>query len=257
MRTAATVLPPDSTSQTPPTCRERSDRSRPCCPVSPTAAASVLTATAQSMLPILLTAAAQRTSRSRSRSARRCRPSLRSHRPRPASIPIPIQNLSRVFSPSGTAADRLEYTDSDFEALGLVENVAASPLPILVGIPNANVESGNRPITSMAASTYSTSMPAAISTLRASFRRRPGRRPISIFRSSCNGEGCLPCSSGEIAGHSHVSATGGATSTALPGADHDFGRSSAARRARPSPLPPADDPRTITFRRADFRCTEL
>ena len=51
--------------------------------------------------------------------------------------PYPDPECVAVFSPTGTAADRLEYVDSDFEALGLVENVAASPLPILVGIPNA------------------------------------------------------------------------------------------------------------------------
>ena len=115
--------------------------------------------------------------------------------------PYPDPEFVGVFSPSGAAADRLEYTDSDFEALGLVENVSASPLPILVGLPTLP-KSGNRPTTRMAASTSSTSMPAAISTLRARFRRRPGRRRMSTCRVRAAAKVCLPCSSEAIADHS-------------------------------------------------------
>ncbi len=201
MRIAATVLPPDSTSQTPPTCRERSDRSRPCCPVSPTAAASVLTATAQSMLPILLTAAAQRTSRSRSRSARRCRPSWRSRRPRPASILIPIQNLSQSFRPAV-----LLPTVWNMSTPILKRSVSSKMWPPrrcrFSSVSRTPLKSGNRPITPR---WRVRPLPRCREQSQPCARHSNddlGGAQVQSCRSSCNSEVCLPCSSGEIAGHS-------------------------------------------------------
>ncbi len=48
-----------------------------------------------------------------------------------------------AFSPTNTAADRLMYLDNQYYALGLVENVPASPMPILAGIPNAGEMQSN------------------------------------------------------------------------------------------------------------------
>jgi hypothetical protein len=48
-----------------------------------------------------------------------------------------------AFSPTNTAADRLMYLDNDYVALGLVENVPASPMPILAGIPDAGEMESN------------------------------------------------------------------------------------------------------------------
>ncbi|HUA09964.1 MAG TPA: hypothetical protein VMA98_11930 [Candidatus Acidoferrales bacterium] len=52
-------------------------------------------------------------------------------------IPNPQPSGLLSFSPGGGAADRLMYTDSYFDALGLIESVPASPMPILVSLPNA------------------------------------------------------------------------------------------------------------------------
>lgn len=52
-------------------------------------------------------------------------------------FPNPEPSGLAAFSPSGAAADRLEYTDIDYEALGLIESVPASPMPILVSLPNS------------------------------------------------------------------------------------------------------------------------
>lgn len=49
----------------------------------------------------------------------------------------PSPFLDAAFSPTGGAADRLQYADGNYLALGLVESVPASPMPILVGLPNA------------------------------------------------------------------------------------------------------------------------
>ena len=56
--------------------------------------------------------------------------------PAASSFPNPVPSGLEVFSPS-SAADRAEYTDTNFEALGLVESLPASPMPILVSLPNS------------------------------------------------------------------------------------------------------------------------
>lgn len=55
--------------------------------------------------------------------------------PPPFPQPEPSGGLT-AFSASG-AADRMIYADSGYAALGVVESVASSPMPILVGLPNA------------------------------------------------------------------------------------------------------------------------
>jgi hypothetical protein len=135
--------------------------------------------------------------------------------------PYPDPEFVGVFSPSGAAADRLEYTDSDFEALGLVENVAASPLPILVGIPNAveiwqpayNAHGGEYVLYLDAGSNLNLARVIPTTTWAA---------PQVNLPSSCNGEGLLTVLERGDSGPFTVSATGGVTSTALPGADHDY-----------------------------------
>jgi hypothetical protein len=53
------------------------------------------------------------------------------------SLPSPLPSVLSVFSPTGAAADRAMYVDQDYWALGLIEGVASTPLPILVSIPNS------------------------------------------------------------------------------------------------------------------------
>ncbi|MGD0968787.1 MAG: hypothetical protein ABR949_10905 [Candidatus Aquilonibacter sp.] len=48
--------------------------------------------------------------------------------------PVPIG--LNVFSPTGGAADRIDYADQTFDTLGLVESVPASPMPLLAPLPN-------------------------------------------------------------------------------------------------------------------------
>jgi hypothetical protein len=43
-----------------------------------------------------------------------------------------------AFSPSGGAADRIDYADDSYQALGLVESVPASPMPLLASVPIAD-----------------------------------------------------------------------------------------------------------------------
>ena len=57
--------------------------------------------------------------------------------PAGSGVPNPEPSGLNVFSPSGGAADRAEYTDRDYSALGLIESVPASPMPILVSLPNS------------------------------------------------------------------------------------------------------------------------
>lgn len=42
-----------------------------------------------------------------------------------------------AFSPAAGAADRIDYADDDYQALGLVESVPASPTALLATVPNA------------------------------------------------------------------------------------------------------------------------
>ncbi len=54
------------------------------------------------------------------------------------SFPSPEPWGIDAFSPTGGAADRIDYADEDYEALGLVEDVPASPMPLLATVPNAD-----------------------------------------------------------------------------------------------------------------------
>jgi len=50
------------------------------------------------------------------------------------SPPVPIG--IDAFSPTGGAADRIDYADQTFDTLGIVESVPASPMPLLAPLPN-------------------------------------------------------------------------------------------------------------------------
>ncbi len=58
--------------------------------------------------------------------------------PTSGSFPSPQPWSIDAFSPTSAAADRLDYADMDYSALGLVESVPASPMPLLVPIPSAD-----------------------------------------------------------------------------------------------------------------------
>jgi hypothetical protein len=50
----------------------------------------------------------------------------------------PDPSFLSAFSPTGAAADRLAYSDEDFGAIGLIESVPASPMPVLAPISGSN-----------------------------------------------------------------------------------------------------------------------
>ena len=58
--------------------------------------------------------------------------------PTSGSFPSPEPISLDAFSPTGAAADRLVYADLDYSALGLVESVPASPMPLLAPIGSAD-----------------------------------------------------------------------------------------------------------------------
>ena len=57
--------------------------------------------------------------------------------PATAPVPSPSPRTLQAFSSSGGAADRMEYLDNNYQALGLIESVPSSPMPILVSLPNS------------------------------------------------------------------------------------------------------------------------
>lgn len=57
--------------------------------------------------------------------------------PTSGSLPSPQPYGIDAFSPTGGAADRIDYADNGYQALGIVESVPASPMPVLATVPNA------------------------------------------------------------------------------------------------------------------------
>jgi hypothetical protein len=53
-----------------------------------------------------------------------------------ANLPSPQPIAVAAFGPNGGAADRLAYVDQAYSGLGLIEGVPASPMPLLVNLPN-------------------------------------------------------------------------------------------------------------------------
>lgn len=56
--------------------------------------------------------------------------------PSTSGSPAPYLVDIDAFSPTGAAADRIDYADQTFDTLGLVEGVPASPMPLLAPVPN-------------------------------------------------------------------------------------------------------------------------
>jgi hypothetical protein len=136
--------------------------------------------------------------------------------------PEPSGALS-AFSPTGGAADRMDYTDVAYEALGLIESIPASPMPILVSLPN---------------SAYV--LPAAHSSKGAPYvldmdanenlnivRVLPTKTwwvPNLSLNSACSSAALLTILERGDSGPFTVNIppASGVTATQLPGADHDF-----------------------------------
>ena len=135
--------------------------------------------------------------------------------------PYPDPGDVAVFSPSGGAADRLEYTDSDFAALGIVENIPASPLPILVGLPNANAIW--QPAYNMHGGEYAIYVDNAQNlNIARVIPTTTWAVPQVQLAASCLGETLLAVLERGDSGPFTITPTGTVSSTALPGADHDF-----------------------------------
>ncbi|MGB6061299.1 MAG: hypothetical protein WBG27_06350 [Candidatus Aquilonibacter sp.] len=145
--------------------------------------------------------------------------------PNPATngIPSPMPSAAlNAFSPSGGAADRLEYTDVGYEALGLIESVPASPMPILVSLPNSayvlpaayNAHGGEYVLDMDANSNLNIVRVMPTKTWSV---------PNISLNSACQSAALLTILERGDSGPFTVSIPGGVvTATQVPGADHDF-----------------------------------
>lgn len=143
--------------------------------------------------------------------------------PQSGSLPSPQPSGLSAFSPSGGAADRSEYTDVDYEALGLIESVPASPMPILVSLPNsayvldaAYTSKGGEYVLDMDAS-ENLNIVRVIPTKTWSV-------PNVSLNSACGSTALLTILERGDSGPFTITipAASSVTATQLPGADHDF-----------------------------------
>lgn len=144
--------------------------------------------------------------------------------PTSGSLPSPHPSGLAAFSKtSGGAADRLEYVDTDYDALGLVESVQSSPMPLLVSLPNSILPFQ---------AAYSGDGAEFVLDMDASenvnlVRIMPTRTwsvPNVALDSGCSASALLTILERGDSGPFTVSipASAGITATVLPGADHDF-----------------------------------
>jgi hypothetical protein len=138
-----------------------------------------------------------------------------------AAFPSPRPTGLDAFGPSG-AADRLEYTDEDYQALTLVESVPASPMPILVSLPNS---------ADVFQAAYSTKGGEYVLDMDASenlniVRVIPTKTwsvPNISLNSACGTTALLTILERGDSGPFTISfPSSSITATQLPGADHDF-----------------------------------
>ncbi|HTC29995.1 MAG TPA: hypothetical protein VK702_04660 [Candidatus Acidoferrum sp.] len=137
--------------------------------------------------------------------------------------PVPQPTGLQAFSPNGGAADRMEYVDTNYEALGLVESVPSSPMPILVSLPNSadafqaayNIHGGE----------YVLDMDANenLNIVRV-MPTKTWSVPNVSLNSACSSAALLTILERGDSGPFTVNIPGssGVTATQLPGADHDF-----------------------------------
>ncbi len=139
--------------------------------------------------------------------------------PAPAAQPTGLQ----AFSPNGGAADRMEYVDTNYQALGLIESIPASPMPILVSLPNsadafqaAYNGNGGEYVLDMDASEN-------LNIVRV-MPTKTWSVPNVSLNSACGSTALLTILERGDSGPFTVSIppTSGVTATQLPGADHDF-----------------------------------
>jgi hypothetical protein len=145
--------------------------------------------------------------------------------PNPAgALPSPEPSAAlNAFSPTGGAADRLEYTDRGYEALGLIESLPASPMPILVSLPNSadvlpaayNAHGGEYVLDVDANSNFNIVRVMPTKTWSV---------PNLSLNSACSSAALLTILERGDSGPFTVNipVTSGVTATQLPGADHDF-----------------------------------
>jgi len=139
------------------------------------------------------------------------------------SYPSPAPSGLYVFAPSAGAADRAMYMDQNYAALTLVESVAATPLPIVVSLPNsiypidaAYSAKGGEYVLDMDA-TYNFNIVRILPTTT-------WWVPNVTLNSGCSSASLLTILERGDSGPFTVSipAASGVTATQLPGADHDF-----------------------------------
>jgi len=140
-----------------------------------------------------------------------------------AGLPNPEPASLQAFSPTGGAADRMQYIDYDYEALGLVESVPSSPLPILVSLPNS--VDPFQTVYNSHGGEYVLDMDANqnLNLVRV-LPTKTWWVPNISLNSGCSSAALLTILERGDSGPFTVSipAASGVTATQLPGADHDF-----------------------------------
>ena len=143
--------------------------------------------------------------------------------PQSGSAPSPMPSGLSAFSPSGAAADRAMYSDLNYEALGLIESVPASPMPILVSLPNsayvlpaAYNSHGGEYVLDMDANSN-------LNIVRV-MPTKTWSVPNVSLNAACGSSALLTILERGDSGPFTVTipATSGVSATQLPGADHDF-----------------------------------
>jgi hypothetical protein len=143
--------------------------------------------------------------------------------PSSGSLPSPMPSGLSVFAPSGSPVDRALYADEDYEALGLIESIPASPMPILVSLPNSAY---------VLDSAYSTKGGEFVLDMDASenlniVRIMPTKTwsvPNVSLNSACGATALLTILERGDSGPFTLTIppASGVSATQIPGADHDF-----------------------------------
>ncbi len=142
--------------------------------------------------------------------------------PSSGSLPSPMPSGLSAFSPTGGAADRAMYSDEDYEALGLIESVSSTPLPILVSLPNsayaldsAYTAKGGEYVLDMDASEN-------LNIVRV-MPTKTWSVPNVSLNAACGSTALLTIlERGDSGPFAITNLPGTVTATQLPGADHDF-----------------------------------
>jgi len=134
--------------------------------------------------------------------------------------PGPYPIALNAFSATNAAADRLMYADTNYAAIGLVEFVQSSPMPLLAGLPNAAEIFGTA--YSAKGGEYALDQDANANLDVARVLPTTTWAINAQIGGTCNQQGLLSIIERGDSGPFTVTAGGGVTAAAVPGTDHDY-----------------------------------